>query len=444
MDPEISPHFQNRKPSVIRTAQIEFLKRQDVVEAVNVAIGNVSLPMHPAMIRRLGDLQVEGSPFQNGAVRYTPTVGMPETREAFRHIISSSGFAADRLHVQITDGGSQAMELVILGVCGDVGMGEKPLLIVDPTYTNYTAMATRLGRSVVSMQRALEANGRFTLPDPSRIEGIVQEHRPGALLVIPYDNPTGQLYSKDQMLELAELCVRHNLWMISDEAYRELLYTGTETVSIWGITDRDIPGIEGRRISVESSSKVWNACGLRIGALVTDNEEFHTRAVAENTANLCPNAIGQYIFAALAGESREDLRRWYDRQRGYYKSLLTELTSQMQQLLPEIIVSSPDASIYSVVDVRRIVPVEFDAMDFVLYCAREGAVDLEGKRHTLLVAPMSGFYDLPPERNPGRTQMRIAYVEPPERMKLVPLLFKELLHQFQSAYKKDSKVHAGV
>ncbi|MEE8590829.1 MAG: aminotransferase class I/II-fold pyridoxal phosphate-dependent enzyme [Spirochaetia bacterium] len=443
MKPELSPHFQKRKPSVIRTAQIEFLKRKDAVEAINVAIGNVSLPMHPAMVRRLADLQAEGSPFQTGAVRYTPTAGMEETREAFRHIIASSGFAAEGLHVQITDGGSQAMELVILGVCGDVGTVDKPLLIIDPTYTNYTAMAARLGRSAVSLQRSLQADGRFTLPDLSMIEGIVQEHRPGALLVIPYDNPTGQLYSRDQMLELAELCVRHNLWMISDEAYRELLYTGADTVSIWGITDREVPGIEGRRISVESSSKVWNACGLRIGALVTDNEEFHNRAVAEYTANLCPNAIGQYIFAALAGESREDLRRWYDRQRGYYRSLLVELTSQMQQLLPGIIVSSPNAAIYSVVDVRQIVPAGFDAMDFVLYCAREGAVDLEGKRRTLLVAPMSGFYDLPPGKNPGRTQMRIAYVEPPERMKLVPLLFKELL-QFQTSRNKDRRLHAGV
>ncbi|MCK5006304.1 MAG: aminotransferase class I/II-fold pyridoxal phosphate-dependent enzyme, partial [Spirochaetales bacterium] len=261
MKPELSPHFQKRKPSVIRTAQIEFLKRKDAVEAINVAIGNVSLPMHPAMVRRLADLQAEGSPFQTGAVRYTPTAGMEETREAFRHIIASSGFAAEGLHVQITDGGSQAMELVILGVCGDVGTVDKPLLIIDPTYTNYTAMAARLGRSAVSLQRSLQADGRFTLPDLSMIEGIVQEHRPGALLVIPYDNPTGQLYSRDQMLELAELCVRHNLWMISDEAYRELLYTGADTVSIWGITDREVPGIEGRRISVESSSKVWNACG---------------------------------------------------------------------------------------------------------------------------------------------------------------------------------------
>jgi aspartate aminotransferase len=444
MKPQLSPHFQKREPSVIRTAQIEFQKRQDGAEAVNVAIGNVSLPMHPAMVRRLADLQAEGSPFGDGAVRYTPTVGLEETRRAFRHIIASSGFPSERLHVQITDGGSQAMELVILGVCGDVGTGEKPLLIIDPTYTNYTAMAARLGRGVVSLQRTLQADGRFTLPDRSRIEAIIREHRPGALLMIPYDNPTGQLYSRRQMLELAELCVRHNLWMISDEAYRELLYTGTETVSIWGISERDAAGIEGRRISVESSSKVWNACGLRIGALVTDNEEFHTRAVAENTANLCPNAIGQYIFAALADQTHEELRRWYDQQRKYYRSMLTELVSRMEALLPGIIVSSPDASIYSVVDVRRIVPQDFDAMNFVLYCAREGAVEIEGRRLTLLVAPMSGFYDLPAEKNPGRTQMRIAYVETPERMKLVPELFKELLQGFLKRLEQIAPVSAEI
>ncbi len=428
--PELSGHFQKRKSSVIRTAQLEFLKRRDAVEAINLAIGNVSLPMHPAMVRRLSDLRAQDSPFQNGAVRYTPTVGMEETRAAFRHVIASSGFDVDQLQVQITDGGSHAMELVILGVCGEVGTPDKPLMIIDPTYTNYTAMASRLGRGTVAVTRTLQADGHFTLPDLSRIEQIILERKPGALLVIPYDNPTGQLYSRTQMLKLAELCVRHNLWMISDEAYRELYYSGSEVISIWGISDRDVPGIEGRRISIETCSKVWNACGLRIGALVTDNEEFHNRAVAENTANLCPNAIGQYIFGALAGVPLEELHKWYEQQREYYRTLLDELTSQIRELLPGIIVSSPDAAIYSVVDVRRVVPEDFEAMDFVLHCAREGAVELEGKQYTLLVAPMSGFYDLPPAENPGRTQMRFAYVEPLNLMKLVPRLFEELLQGY--------------
>ncbi|KKL15323.1 hypothetical protein LCGC14_2506760, partial [marine sediment metagenome] len=283
--------------------------------------------------------------------------------------------------------------------------------------------------------------GVFSLPDFDEIEEAIRENKPGALLVIPYDNPTGQCYGRDLMAALAGLCVRYGLWMISDEAYRELYYQGSAAVSIWDLTNHDVPGIEGRRISIESSSKVWNACGLRIGALVTDSEEFHRRSVAEYTANLCPNAIGQYIFGALAHESRQDLHGWYGRQRDYYQELMTRLTGELISSLPGIIVSIPAASIYSVVDVREITRPGFSALDFVLFCARRGKVPLKEGDFTLLVAPMSGFYEGGPvgtertgeesSENPGLTQMRIAYVEPPEQMNRVPHLFKELLTRFE-------------
>ncbi len=442
MKPKLSRHFEKRSPSVIRIAQIEYLKRKDSTEAVNVAIGNVSLPMHPAMVRRLADLRAEGSPFAGGAVMYTPTAGMEEARQAFLHVIASCGFKTEELSVQITDGGSQAMELVILGVCGEGA--DRPLLTIDPTYTNYTAMASRLGRSTVSLQRRLQPDGRFTLPDSARIEQLIVKHRPGALLVIPYDNPTGQLYNRRQMIDLADLCVKYNMWMISDEAYRQLYYSGDETVSVWGITDREVAGIEGRRIGIETVSKVWNACGLRIGALVTDNEDFHKHSVAEGTANLCANAIGQYIFASLLQESHESLRRWYGKQREYYKSLMVWQVEELKRVLPGVVVSSPDAAIYSVVDVRQIVGPDFDAMEFVLFCAKKGSVPIEGKPYTLLVAPMSGFYDLPKAENPGRTQMRIAYVAPPEKMKKVPTLFKELLHRYRELTAKKDLVGSAV
>jgi aspartate aminotransferase len=432
MKPTLSEHFQHREPSDIRLAQIEFMKRGEPVEAVNVAIGNVSLPMHPAMIRRMAGLASEDSPFREGVVKYTPTVGLEETRQAFLNVIASSGFPIQGLHAQVTDGGSQAMELILLGVCGPAGSGKRPLLVIDPTYTNYMAMAERTGRATVSMTRTLGPDGRFTLPGAGEIERLVRRHKPGALLIILYDNPTGQLCSREQLAELASLCVKHDLWLASDEAYRELFYGEGRTVSVWGLSDREVPGIEGRRIGVESSSKVWNACGLRIGALVTDNEEFHRRAVAEYTANLCANAIGQYIFGALAHESREDLAAWYERQREYYRGLLSRITGELSRQLPGLLVSTPDASIYSVLDVRAIVKPGFDAQEFVMYCARRGAVELEGRRYTLLVAPMAGFYRHDQGPNPGRTQMRIAYVEPPEAMQKVPILFRELLARFEA------------
>ena len=428
---QLSAHFASRRPSVIRLAQIEFANRREPVEAVNVAIGNVSLPMHPALRERMNRLGQPGSPFAGGVVPYTATVGLPETNRAFMNIIAASGYATAGLHSQITDGGSQAMELVIVGCCGAAGTTERPLLLIDAAYTNYKSFAERLGRQTVSITRRLDDEGRFSLPDLAAIERVIEDHRPGAMVVIPYDNPTGQLYTHRQLVELARLCVAHGMWLISDEAYRELYYQGEAPISVWGLTEAEVAGITGRRISIETSSKVWNACGLRIGALVTDSEEFHARAVAENTAALCSNHIGQWIFGALADESHADLQAWFSSQREYYRGMLRTFTESMRRLLPGAIVSSPDASIYSVVDVRGIVPADFDALDFVIWCAREGRCLIGGRPRTLLVAPMAGFYSLPAgAANPGRTQMRVAYVETPRNMELVPPLLAELLDRY--------------
>ena len=430
--PKLSQLFLSREPSAVRLAQMEFAKRTDGVGAVNTSIGNVSLPMHPALIKRMKNLAAVTSPFKDGIVRYTATVGMDETREAFKNIIASSGFETNNLHVQIVDGGSHGMELVILGVCGEAGSDEQPLLVIDPAYSNYISFAERTGRRIVALKRELQADGQFSLPDFTQIEALIEAEKPGAILVIPYDNPTGQFFAQTEINKLAELAVKHNLWLIGDEAYRELGYSSNhQTSSVWGVTESSVPGILGRRISIESASKVWNACGLRMGAVVTDNLEFHTRCVAENTANLCPPAIEQYIFGALAHESHENLQTWYKSQRAYYAPMLIKLRDGLKQILPQLIVSAPAASLYSVVDVRNLVDENFQAQDFVLYCAREGKVEVDGQEMTLLVAPMAGFYNVKVgQANPGRTQMRIALVETPARMKLVPELFAKLLKQY--------------
>jgi len=430
--PKLSAHFASRQPSVIRISQIKFAERTDDTQAINVAIGNVSLPMHPAMIERMKALGAPDSPFCDGVVKYSSTVGLPETNQAFLNVIASSGFDTEGLISQVTDGGSQAMELVILGACGPAGSVERPLLLIDAAYTNYKSFAERLGRRTVSITRTLQADGKFTLPSLEEIERTVDRARPGAMVVIPYDNPTGHYYDRETMIALARICTKYDLWMISDEAYRELYYTDDRVSGIWGVTEDDVPGITGRRISIETASKVWNACGLRIGALVTDDAEFHDRAVAENTASLCPNSIGQYIFGALAHCTHEELQGWYAELRGYYQQMMVSFTKELRERLPGLIVSSPDASIYSVVDVRDVVKPGFDALRFVLWCATQGAGDLDGIPTTLLTAPMAGFYNPDPgDANPGRMQMRIAYVEPPETMARVPYLFAALLKAYE-------------
>lgn len=427
----MSEHFKSRNPSAIRLAQIEFMKREDECEAINAAIGNVTLPMHPAMIKRMANLLDRDSPFRDGAVTYSATRGTAEANKAVLNIIASSGFETKGLHTQIIDGGSQAMELVIVGCCGPAGSDKRPLLLIDPAYTNYVSFAQRLGRKTVTVKRKLEDDGTFSLPSMAEIEKIIEKHKPGAIVVIPYDNPTGQFFQREQMVQIAKLCAKHDMWFISDEAYRELNYSKFETVSIWGITNKDAKGIEGRRISIETASKVFNACGLRIGAIVSDNEEFVEKSVAEYTANLCANAIGQHIYAGLGEVSAAELQRWYGQQRAYYRKMILETSEELKHLMPGIIISRPDASIYSVIDVRKIAKKSFDAREFVMWCAQKGKAAVGGKNLTLLVSPMGGFYDVAPgEENPGKTQMRIAYVEPPVKMRLVPALFCKLFKQY--------------
>jgi aspartate aminotransferase len=427
--PRLSPHCEARQPSSIRLASIEFAARTDGVRALNVAIGNVSLPMHPAMAQRLREAGQPGKPFADGVVRYTSTVGEDETRRAFLHVLEASGLSTQGLHCQITDGGSQAMELAILAACGPAGSAERPLLLIDAAYTNYTAFAARLGRRTVSIQRSLGEDGRFALPPLDEIERVIRAERPSALVVIPYDNPTGQLYDVATLRALAELCCQHGMWLFSDEAYRELHYTGTPAVSIWALPAEQIEGLHGRRASIETTSKVWNACGLRIGAMITDNAELHRQCVAENTASLCSNALGQHIFGAIAQEPLSDLRAWFGRQRDYYGGMLREFVETTRALLPGAIVSRPDAAIYSVVDLRQIVDASFDTDGFVRFCASHGNVD----GWTLLTAPMGGFYHVAEGKpNPGRTQLRVAYVLPPQEMRRVPALLQALLAQYLS------------
>lgn len=432
---KLSDHIRSRKPSSIRQAQLDFAARgdSDRITAVNVAIGNVSLPMHPAMQDRMDSLRSEESPFKDGVVKYVPTVGTDEARKAFLHVIEASGFEAGDLEAMVTDGGSHAMELIILATCGVVEGRKRPLMLIDAAYTNYTAFAKRLGIETVAIERKLGSDGKFSLPQESEIDALMEQHKPGAVVVIPYDNPTGQFYGQEQLEILGKLVVKHNAWLVSDEAYRELFYTGGEVSSVWGLSEAHVPGIEGRRVSIETASKVWNACGLRIGALVMDDADLHRQLVFENTANLCSPAIDQYIFAGLNSVGESELRGWFESQREYYGFILKELRDGLKEKLPELVVSSPDASLYVVVDVRDVAGVDgkFDCAEFVGWCAREGKVGVEGSDHTLLVAPMAGFYSGSSGKdNPGRTQMRIAAVESQEHMKLVPELLSGLLGEY--------------
>lgn len=432
--PKISAYFRTKGPSAVRLSQIEFSKRTDGVQAVNVGIGNVSLPMPAVMQKRMGELLKKGAPFENGVVRYSESIGLPETNKAFLNIIKALGFETEGIYSQITDGGSLAMELMILGICGPAASKEKPLLVFDPAYSNYIDMAERVGRRIVAVPRRLEEDGLFSMPPKEKIEEIIKKYQPGGVLVIPADNPSGQHLDFEKLKEVAQLCVKYNLWLASDEAYLGLNYDGKNPTSVWALTEEDVPGITGRRMAIMSASKILNGCGLRVGWFGTDNEKFHEQFLYAYTPNLCANAPGQYIVGALAELKPEDVRKWLEEQRNYYRPILAGLRESFLKENPKLVVSRPDASIYMVVDMRNAVEPDFDSQDFAMYCAREGKVEIDDQKETLLFAPMRGFYNpLKDEDNPGRFQVRLSCVETPDNMAKVPYLFTRLLEQYKES-----------
>jgi len=434
MSPSISDHYGKREPSSIRKAQILFQSRQDCsnIEVINLAIGNISLPMHPAMLSRLKGIGEPDSPFAKGVVQYTSSEGTAECKTAILNSINAelSLNIPQNINCVITDGGSQAMELMLLGVSGTSG-GE-PIMVIDPLYTNYVEFAKRLSIPMVSLERNSNSDGSFGNLDSTKIRKIISKENPNGILIIPADNPTGLQMSQNTINEIAKICVEEDIWLVSDEAYRNIYFSGSGPSSIWQISNTDVPGILGRRISIESVSKVWNACGLRIGALVTDNKMMYQKVRSEYTANLCANVIGQYVFGAVAQMSSDEIIDWYSSQRVYYSKAIISLIKELKEELPGIILSSPGAAIYIVLDFKNITPSDFNVSKFIEYCSLNGKIKIKRKYYTLLLSPMKGFYN---QKFKGEKQARIALVEQESKIRMVPKILSRLLENYLKSEK---------
>ena len=434
MSPSISDHYGKREPSSIRKAQILFQSRQDCsnIEVINLAIGNISLPMHPAMLSRLKGIGEPDSPFAKGVVQYTSSEGTAECKTAILNSINAelSLNIPQNINCVITDGGSQAMELMLLGVSGTSG-GE-PIMVIDPLYTNYVEFAKRLSIPMVSLERKSNVDGSFGDLDTAKIRKKISKDNPNGILIIPADNPTGLQMSQNTINEIAKICVEEDIWLVSDEAYRNIYFSGSGPSSIWQISNTDVPGILGRRISIESVSKVWNACGLRIGALVTDNKMMYQKVRSEYTANLCANVIGQYVFGAVAQMSSDEIIDWYSSQRAYYSKAIISLIKELKEELPGIILSSPGAAIYIVLDFKNITPSDFNVSKFIEYCSLNGKIKIKRKYYTLLLSPMKGFYN---QKLKGEKQARIALVEQESKIRMVPKILSRLLENYLKSEK---------
>ncbi len=426
--PKLSNHFKNRLPSSIRQAQIKFLERndKDQINVINLAIGNVKLPMYPSMIKRLKEIG-EGEYFSDGIIPYTSTAGTKDARQAFLNVLSALDVNTSKLLVNVTDGGSSSMEIMMLGVSGP--SSKRPIMLLDPSYTNYIQFALRLKIPIVTTKRKINDDGSFEKLNFENISSMVKKYNPSAFVIIPYDNPTGQFLNQNTLDRIAQLCVENGMWLVSDEAYRPLVYGNKSASSIWKISLKNVPEIYSYRISIESASKVWNGCGLRIGGIITDNEVFHKKAISEYTANLCANTLGQNIFGTLAYENHIDINNWFVQQKKYYENLFNILEKSLKDELPGLIVSNPEASIYCILDFKNICKENFKTDSFINFCATKGSVMIDEKYYTVLLAPMNGFYN---DNDSANTQLRLSLVETPTLLMITPKVLRVLFNEYQS------------
>jgi aspartate aminotransferase len=281
----------------------------------------------------------------------------------------------------ITTGGSEAL-LFALGSIMDQG---DEVIIPEPFYANYSAFSNASGGKVVPVISTIETG--FSLPPISEFEKLISP-KTKAILICNPGNPTGYLYSETEMMQLAALVKKYDIFLIADEVYREFIYDGDTHYSVMNIL-----GLEENVIMVDSVSKRYSMCGARIGCLVSKNKEFMSTAMKFAQARLSPPTMGQ-----IACEAAIDTpKTYFDEVISEYKGRRDTLISELNKI-EGVVVTNPKAAFYCIAQL----PID-NADDFCRWILEK--FDLNGE--TVMMAPAAGFYSTP---NMGLNQVRIAYV----------------------------------
>jgi aspartate aminotransferase len=314
-------------------------------------------------------------------LEYCPSNGIASYREKFAGYYNSIGIDVNASHFMITEGASEALSFAMMS-CVDEG---DEIIIPEPMYANYIGFATAGNITVKPISTSIETG--FALPPIEDFEKAITP-KTKAILICNPNNPTGYLYSKQELLTLREICLKHNLFLFVDEVYREFLYGNGKFYSAL-----NLEGMDEHVVVFDSISKRFSACGARIGALVTRNKEVLESALKFGQARLSPPSLGQ-----IAGEDLFDLGK------DYYDSIIAEYQKRrdvmVEQLnkIPGVYCPNPGGAFYAVASL----PVK-DTDVFCQWMLEE--FSYEGA--TVMMAPASGFYS---STGTGKNQVRIAYV----------------------------------
>lgn len=314
-------------------------------------------------------------------IEYSHSAGNESYRRKLAGYYNSIGIDIDHTELLITTGGSEAI-LFALNSCINPG---KEVITPEPLYANYNGFSTSAGIKIVPVTSFIKDD--FALPPIEEIEKNITPGTRGILIANP-NNPTGYLCSREELYQIRDIVKKYDLWFFSDEAYREFCYDGAEHLSAM-----KLEGIENNVILIDSVSKRYSECGIRIGALVTKNKEVLSTALKFAQARLSPPGLGQIAAEASIDTPPEyfkEVNREYTARRNY---MVDELN-----LIPGVYCPKPKGAFYTVVQL----PVD-DADKFAQWLLE----DFEYKNQTVMIAPASGFYSTP---GYGKNEARIAYV----------------------------------
>jgi len=322
-------------------------------------------------VKNLGDKVIE----------YSHSAGNESYRRKLAAFYQGIGIDVDHTEMLVTTGGSEAITFALMAT---INPGEE-VIVPEPFYANYNGFSVTAGVKVVPITSGIEDG--FALPAMEEFEKAITPKTRGIIICNP-NNPTGYLYSQEELERLGEIVKKHDLYLYSDEVYREFCYDGEKHFSAM-----NLPGLQENVIMFDSVSKRYSMCGVRVGALISKNSEVISTALKFAQARLSPPSYGQ-----VAGEAALDTPPSYFRE--VYDEYIERRDFMVEALnrMPGVKCPTPRGAFYTVVHL----PVD-DADKFAQWILS----DFEYKNQTVMMAPASGFYTTP---GLGKQEVRIAYV----------------------------------
>lgn len=303
--------------------------------------------------------------------------------------------------IVITCGGSEAVQIAFMA-CLDPG---DEIILTEPLYANYLGFAIPAGIKVRTITTKIEDG--FALPAVEKFEELINE-RTKAILICNPNNPTGSLYTPKEMTQIRDMVKKHDLLLFSDEVYREFVYTENPYISAGSLE-----GIEQNVVILDSVSKRYSECGVRIGALVTKNKEIRDTAIKFCQARVSPPLVGQIVAEASVDTPEEYFREVYDEYVERRNCLINGLND-----IPGVFSPTPMGAFYTVAKL----PVD-DSDKFCSWCLEKFSYENE----TVMMAPASGFYITP---GAGHNQVRIAYVLKKEDLERALIVLRKALEAY--------------